>query len=458
MNTRKISSGWIVIIFASLHFLAALLCRYSGISDELILTLLTMAMAAIICDRKDSSIEITAIAIIVVNIIGYIVGTALGKLLDLILPGSLLTAPISTFITTCVLGYGTIFALKSLKGEIFLDHGTRRLGWILSAITGVLLFRAAVSLVLSKALFNDSTTGNLMREVFSSSTILIVVFCSNLLFIRYIHGARHKGMSPWLKSAAVAGFTLVVAVAYTAFAGWHTFFINGRINMNSAIPVFIVMLLCEVLIYAILYAVNEATMFRQAAKDARNRAHLAEFQYIKLKQQVNPHFLFNSLNVLDGLVCEEKIPEASTYIHKLANLYRFMLKTEDQKMITIEEEMAFARGYIDLYKVRFPQGFEVTMDIDDSLLGRYVVPTAIQMLLENALKHNAIGADFPLKISLRISDKGICVSNNIIPKSSSTPSAKVGLNYIKTQYKDISGKDISIIKTDTDYTVTLPIL
>ena len=185
---------------------------------------------------------------------------------------------------------------------------------------------------------------------------------------------------------------------------------------------------------------------------------MAQYRYMKLKQQVNPHFLFNSLNILDCLVCDEKSEEASTYIHKLAGIYRYMIKSEDEELVPLRDELEFVQQYIDLLEIRFPEGFKVEQDIPDELTNRYVLPCSLQLLIENATKHNAVRSATPLVIRLKADQNNVSVSNNIVPKLGKVESTGLGLKYLKQQYLDLSGKHIEIIHTETEFKITLPLI
>jgi LytS/YehU family sensor histidine kinase len=179
---------------------------------------------------------------------------------------------------------------------------------------------------------------------------------------------------------------------------------------------------------------------------------------MKLKGQVNPHFLFNSLNILDCLVCEEKTEQASTYIHKLAGIYRYMIKSEDEELVMLSDELVFIGLYTDLLKVRFTEGLDVTMDISEDCRNRYILPCSLQLLIENATKHNSISRDNPLKIRIIAKGDSVHVINNIMPKVTQSPSTGLGHKYISRQYLDLCGKSIEIDIKDENYCVTLPLL
>ena len=158
------------------------------------------------------------------------------------------------------------------------------------------------------------------------------------------------------------------------------------------------------------------------------------------------------------LVCDEKNEEASMYIHKLAGIYRYMIKSEDYELVPLREEMEFVGQYIDLLKLRFPEGFDVIIDVPQEQMARFVLPCSVQLLIENATKHNAVSIDNPLVIKIKAEADKICVSNNLVPKITVSSSTGLGQKYISQQYQDLSGKSIDIRKTEDEYFVTLPLL
>jgi LytS/YehU family sensor histidine kinase len=204
--------------------------------------------------------------------------------------------------------------------------------------------------------------------------------------------------------------------------------------------------------------INYALSAKSQMQEERERANMAQYRYIKLKHQVNPHFLFNSLNILDCLICEETTERASTYTHKLAGIYRYMLKNEEEMIVSLRDELIFVGLYVDLLKERFPAGFEVDIDVPEDLMSRMVLPCSIQLLIENATKHNAVIADNPLTIKVEAMGESIQVSNNIIPKITKIQSTGLGQKYIRQMYLDLTGKQIEITETEDKYSVKLPLI
>ena len=135
-----------------------------------------------------------------------------------------------------------------------------------------------------------------------------------------------------------------------------------------------------------------------------------------------------------------------------------MIKSEDEDFVQLSDELTFVDMYVDLLKVRFPEGFDVIIDVRDEDKARFVLPCSVQLLIENATKHNAVGADNPLVIRVESDGEQVSVSNNVIPKVTQVQSTGLGQKYIRQQYLDLTGKEIAIEKTDKEYKVTLPLI
>lgn len=209
---------------------------------------------------------------------------------------------------------------------------------------------------------------------------------------------------------------------------------------------------------AIVLVAEYAIRLREQAEKSAEEANLAHFKYLSLKQQVNPHFLFNSLNMLDCMIQENSNREASEYTHKLAEVYRYMLRSEDEPTVKLREEMEFASKYMDLQKLRFAGGVELSVNIPEEDMSRSVVPCSVQLLVENALKHNAVSADNPLKIEIHTTRSSIVVTNGRRPKLTPPRSAGLGQKYLRQRYKDVAGKAIIVRESEDQYSVILPLL
>lgn len=221
----------------------------------------------------------------------------------------------------------------------------------------------------------------------------------------------------------------------------------------SLMVAFVLCALCVTLLDLIMYY---RWKNRQAlALEVKMRSQ-ANYQYQLLKNQLNPHFLFNSLNVLDYLIHTDT-EKASGYVKKMANVYRYLLSTDDRTTVTLEEEMEFVAQYVDMMKERFVTGFEVSVSIPAYYLHFKVVPCSVQMLIENAVKHNVVNEKHILRVAVTVKDDFLCVSNNLNPKIQSEPSTGKGLENIRRQYKILYNTDIEVEKTEESFTVRLPL-
>ena len=177
-------------------------------------------------------------------------------------------------------------------------------------------------------------------------------------------------------------------------------------------------------------------------------------KYEALKNQVNPHFLFNSLNTLTGLV-EKDQKLAIQYIKKLSDLLRKVLEAKDKELISVKEELECVSDYIFLHKLRHGDGLQY---IASPGIDGYVAPLAIQMLVENAIKHNVISDDQPLKIEVLQEDNYFVIKNNLQKKKVLEGGNTIGLENLVARYKYISDKDVEILETESDFIVKLPVI
>lgn len=178
--------------------------------------------------------------------------------------------------------------------------------------------------------------------------------------------------------------------------------------------------------------------------------------YENLKNQVNPHFLFNSLNALTNLVYEDQ-DKAVKFIKQLSEVYRYVLESREKEVVSVADERRCLDAYMFLQKIRF--GDKLMVDIRLDATDVFVAPLALQMLVENAIKHNIISADKPLTISVTIED-GYIVVRNTLQRKQLLPeeSSGVGLENIKRRYSFLSDKHVEVIQGDNSFAVRLPVL
>ncbi len=180
-------------------------------------------------------------------------------------------------------------------------------------------------------------------------------------------------------------------------------------------------------------------------------------QYETLKSQINPHFLFNNLNTLTTLI-EEDPKAAVEYVQKTADYYRHILNLKDREVITLAEELELIRTFYDLQRNRYGENFRLDIDIPGHLYQTVVAPLALQMLVENAIKHNIISREKPLTVRIDSNHSYIRVSNNLQRRELDQPSSQFGLKNIADRYSFFSNRGIDISENDSNFTVSIPIL
>lgn len=179
-------------------------------------------------------------------------------------------------------------------------------------------------------------------------------------------------------------------------------------------------------------------------------------RYTALKNQTDPHFLFNCLNTLNGLIGRDD-KRAQEYVQELATVFRHTMR--DKVVVRLSDELAFVRSYLYLMCIRYFDGLKVEWYIDDKYLDYYLIPSGLQILVENAIKHNIASAKMPLTISIRTNDDCIVVENRIqLREESISGSSGIGLDNLMEQYRLVFGKDIEIASKDNMFTVSLPLI
>ena len=224
---------------------------------------------------------------------------------------------------------------------------------------------------------------------------------------------------------------------------------------------------------AVIDAINKGGVFRYITKpwderemrmtinNARQLFGLQEenivSQFETLKSQVNPHFLFNSLNVLTSLIYIDQ-DKAAKFVVQLSRVYRYALENRERDLVELQEEMPFVESYIFLLKTRFENNLIVEMEIGKGEGHKKIAPMVIQMLLENAIKHNVISRSKPLTIRLETADGAISVANNLQLKSSTEVSSRIGLENIRKRYEYLTRKEISVSDDNGFFRVEIPLL
>ena len=265
--------------------------------------------------------------------------------------------------------------------------------------------------------------------------------------------------------AAIVG-TLLMNIALVYFCNYLNFiviqgknpekFFNGEMNfINWFFINFAIMI----------SAIGHARGFMAAWKNSTKKevveqkliAKSANAQFESLKNQLDPHFLFNSLNVLDSLI-EENPVQAQRFTNSMSKIYRYVLEQKDKELVSVEEEIDFAKTYCELLKTRFEDAVTFDFNISEEDKKGFVVPLSLQLLLENSIKHNFATSSKPLNIKIFTEKGNLIIENNLQTRELPNTSTGVGLANIVSRYNLLTERNVFVEKSEAFFRVKLPIL
>ena len=178
-------------------------------------------------------------------------------------------------------------------------------------------------------------------------------------------------------------------------------------------------------------------------------------QLSSLKQHISPHFLFNALNTLSSLSHEAVVKE---YILKLSDVYRYVLCYQEKKKVKVEDELFFIQSYMYIIKTRFEEGINIRIAINPASLQQVILPFSLQLLVENAIKHNSVSYRNPLSIDIYDQAGELVVQNDLRPRHTMETASGTGLQNLSKRYRLAGGRDISITRTESTFKVEIPFL
>lgn len=250
-----------------------------------------------------------------------------------------------------------------------------------------------------------------------------------------------------------------VPISVLLLAGWYNIFTNDPVNWNIVSQATLIILIAVIFVthvYETVFLVKESE--NEMIRNEQLERAKAEAELEALKNQIDPHFIFNSLNTLSHLI-EERPAKAKQFNDSLADVYRYILQNKARGLVLLREEIEFLKSYFLLLQIRFEKAVELELNIDDSIFDQYLVPPiSLQILAENAIKHNEFSEMSPLLLSIHLQNEELIIHNKVRRKNLRKASSKIGLQNLKERYKLTTSKEISIDETSTDFLVRLPVL
>jgi sensor histidine kinase YesM len=330
----------------------------------------------------------------------------------------------------------------------------------------IVVLSAVISLVLSYYLV-ISNQGEL-QEYTLTIGVLSVFLGILVAYVLYFLAIKLDKLLPWqtqTNNRLFIGFILQTLVAFSVVFGFIYLYSNVILVKEEFFTQYqetlikLSILLCILLmVYSVIYFAfysyySFSTLQIESVKQERKQIDL---QLKALKSQLSPHFLFNSLNTISSLV-HTNTKKSELFIRKLANMYQFTLSSYHSMLISLEDELDFVNSYQYLLETRFEDKLTIQVDIPQELFRTKIPPLTLQMLIENAVKHNIMDKKNPLQVLVYVEGNHICVKNNITEEPSNKTSFHIGLKNINRRYLLLASKGISISNGNV-FLVKIPIV
>ena len=322
-------------------------------------------------------------------------------------------------------------------------------------------FAILANIFLFGSRYFESFTGFLTATLITLGVILLVYTSCGMVAVIFIN--KYPKYSQTFKRiffSLLVYILLMISGISLLFWGYdYLNFLGFTMNYNAYFWTLMIGLACNFLATSF----NEGAAFyekwRMLVDEAENlKRENLQSQLEGLKGQVNPHFLFNSLNSLSSLISEDPA-KAEKFLDEMSKVYRYMLRTNEDGLTTLETELQFIQSYFHLLKTRYGDSLLLKTQIDDHYLDYWIPPLTLQMLVENAVKHNMILRDSPLVIQLLTTNsKKLIVTNNLQRKNRLVFSNKVGLNNIHNKYRLMKQEEIMIRDDGKEFSVVVPLI
>lgn len=333
-----------------------------------------------------------------------------------------------------------------------------RFRWLL------MLLVPALAICLNLVMFGWRYLSSIHLLVFSTLLLLLIIALLSAFqilianFIRRRQKVDSNTIGRMLLAACIhfpvtAGFISIIFLLYDFFGLFQYHF--SKADFGWAVFSGII---CDIIGIAMNEGIYSYHKWRETKLEAEQLSkEKLQTQLNGLLQQINPHFLFNSLNTLSQLVTENP-NGAQKYISDMSRVYRYLLRTNDHELTTLANELQFIESYFHLLQTRFGKGVEMTVNVQPVHTSLLLPPLTLQLLVENAVKHNTVGKNKPLRIEISATDTLVTVKNNLQKKSIRVESGKVGLSNIAEKYRLINKSSISVSDQDGFFTVSVPLL
>ncbi len=316
-------------------------------------------------------------------------------------------------------------------------------------------------------IFSDSEAHGLFNRFLSSFSYIFILWFINFKLVDFRADKHLKVQTYFTRLAVKLVLSFIIAVVLYIFIGYSVdqtgnllSQVSGNHQHSAKAWLFLILRIVFfdglIILVKFIYDSYEEKRQIEFENEFLKRENL-HARHEALKQQVNPHFLFNSLNTLKSLV-KRNADQAADFTSELSSIYRYMLLHHDKSIVALRDEIEFSKSYVYLLKIRFGDAINTKIEVNEQLLDSLMPPNTLQLLIENAVKHNAFSIKKPLFISISTNESFLTIENNFQPKAVRAMSSNLGLDNIRSRYLLINGKEISIRRNGDCFQVSLPII
>lgn len=264
----------------------------------------------------------------------------------------------------------------------------------------------------------------------------------------------------WFQSSIMFVFTITANMILRSLAGdvFDKDIIQPVSNVDIIIHSNSAAIFCTIMVIAVYESIFFMHQLRHSVEETEKlKRESLNAELNALKTQVNPHFLFNNLNTLCSIIPENP-KQATEFVQQLSKVYRHILEVRDEKSIPLKEELDVLKAYAFLMQTRFGGNLDVVIDVPDEKLNKKIVPLSLQILMENAIKHNIVSSDKPLRIEVVAQNGKLVVSNNLQKKNQLNESTGIGLDNIRNRYILLGNNQVEVIESGSNFTVSIPLI
>lgn len=343
---------------------------------------------------------------------------------------------------------------KSVRSQVYLL--LEKAG--IAALTTIFIYSTMMFLNIGKLVW---PTEFMLVEIISAFFFLLVLFWSHHKISDFINSGSIRSWRPWLKALAEVCIVILTTLflhVLINFLPLKLIYFNSVFDPASVRSSIVMSVLISLFFYFLVERErNKRKLQEKILHSTQLQKENFEAQLQSLKNQINPHFLFNSLNVLSSLIRQNE-EKAREFLHRLAKVYRSFIEHSEEQLVSLKKEMELTEAYIYLLRTRFGDNVRFVRNIPDRHKALLLPPGSLQMLVENAIKHNGSTRKNPLIVEITSEDQKIVVKNNLQPRMEKIQSTRTGLKNITRRYKYLTNKEVAFTKTEKEFLAELPLL